>query len=278
MYTNEVIGTSEECASPKHAEHVDVFIHKTLPFLWKIRSHRIVQEGFQFFIKTEKSRGRQRKWDGVGVLKEKELKLEEVQAPHTLSGKFHHPFEIHKRAWPYFTCLLKTGGFWEFWVGRYISIIISFWNLSFSSSEHILYIIVLFVGVEPYLCTLVLEFSCKGAGPIPVILTRRYRQCQDTPQFNQVFKHFGKAGYQAVWVTTHHAMQSRYRFGRSHRFQRYFHCTKRPVSWPENLWPLTCLCSKANACRRVWTGAIARVWPFRSTHTSSNRNVIKPER
>jgi len=83
---------------------------------------------------------------------------------------------------------------------------------------------------------------------------------------------------QAVWVTTHHAMQSRYRFGRSHRFQRYSHCTKRPVSWPENLWPLTCLCSKANACRRVWTGAIARVWPFRSARTSSNHNVIEHER
>ena len=33
------------------------------------------------FIITEKSRDRERKWDGVGVMKDKEMKLEEVKVP-----------------------------------------------------------------------------------------------------------------------------------------------------------------------------------------------------
>ena len=36
------------------------------------------------FIITEKARARERKWDGVGVMKDEVLKLEEVKAPHTL--------------------------------------------------------------------------------------------------------------------------------------------------------------------------------------------------
>ena len=36
------------------------------------------------FIITEKTRVKERKWDGVGVMKDKELKLEDVKAPHTL--------------------------------------------------------------------------------------------------------------------------------------------------------------------------------------------------
>jgi hypothetical protein len=38
------------------------------------------------FIITEKARVRERKLDGVGVTKDKELKLEEVKAPRTLGG------------------------------------------------------------------------------------------------------------------------------------------------------------------------------------------------
>ena len=36
------------------------------------------------FIVTERTRTRERKWDGVGVMKDKEMKLEEVKGPHTL--------------------------------------------------------------------------------------------------------------------------------------------------------------------------------------------------
>ena len=38
----------------------------------------------QLFIITEKARAKERKWDVVGVVKDKELKLEDVKAPHTL--------------------------------------------------------------------------------------------------------------------------------------------------------------------------------------------------
>ena len=36
------------------------------------------------FIITKKSRDKQRKWDFVGVMKDKELKLEDVKTSHTL--------------------------------------------------------------------------------------------------------------------------------------------------------------------------------------------------
>ena len=36
-----------------------------------------------FFI-TEKSRVKERKWNGVGVMKDKEMKIENVKVPHTL--------------------------------------------------------------------------------------------------------------------------------------------------------------------------------------------------
>ena len=37
---------------------------------------------FRLFIVTEEARARERKWNGVDVMKDKELKLEKVQAPH----------------------------------------------------------------------------------------------------------------------------------------------------------------------------------------------------
>jgi len=39
------------------------------------------------FIITEKGRVRERRCEGVGVMKDKELKLEDVDAPHTLGGE-----------------------------------------------------------------------------------------------------------------------------------------------------------------------------------------------
>jgi hypothetical protein len=36
------------------------------------------------FIITEKKRAKVRKSDGVGVMKDKEMKIEDVKAPHTL--------------------------------------------------------------------------------------------------------------------------------------------------------------------------------------------------
>jgi len=39
---------------------------------------------FQLYIITEKARPKERKGDGVGVMKDKELKLEDVKSPHTL--------------------------------------------------------------------------------------------------------------------------------------------------------------------------------------------------
>ena len=38
-------------------------------------------------IRTEKTRARERQSDGVGVMKDKELKLEDVEAPHTPGGE-----------------------------------------------------------------------------------------------------------------------------------------------------------------------------------------------
>ena len=44
-----------------------------------------------FMIITEKSRNRERRWKGVGVMKDKELKVEDVKSPHSApsSFKFH---------------------------------------------------------------------------------------------------------------------------------------------------------------------------------------------
>ena len=42
------------------------------------------QQTVVLFIITEKGRGKERKWDGVGVMKDKEMKLEDVKVPHTL--------------------------------------------------------------------------------------------------------------------------------------------------------------------------------------------------
>ena len=46
------------------------------------------------FIITEKTRGKERKWNGVGVMKDKEMKLEDVKDPHTLG-------------WPSYILLVK---------------------------------------------------------------------------------------------------------------------------------------------------------------------------
>ncbi len=46
-----------------------------------------------FFIRTEKARAREKKWDGVGIMKDKELKLEGVEAPHTLGGESYVLFK-----------------------------------------------------------------------------------------------------------------------------------------------------------------------------------------
>ncbi len=47
-------------------------------------------ENIMLFIITEKSRATERKWDGVGVMKDKERKLEDVKTPsHTLLNIIH---------------------------------------------------------------------------------------------------------------------------------------------------------------------------------------------
>ncbi len=59
-----------------------------------------------FIIITEKTRTTERKWDGVGVMKDKELKLEDVKTPHTLGWvsynysytSIHTTIVIHRRS------------------------------------------------------------------------------------------------------------------------------------------------------------------------------------
>ena len=51
------------------------------------------QSHFMLFITKEKTKDRERKWDGVGVMKDKNLKLEDVEVPHTLGGVSHILFE-----------------------------------------------------------------------------------------------------------------------------------------------------------------------------------------
>ncbi len=45
------------------------------------------------FIVTEKTRDTERKWYGVGVMKDKELKIEDVKDPHTLGWASYILFE-----------------------------------------------------------------------------------------------------------------------------------------------------------------------------------------
>ena len=40
------------------------------------------------FMKTKKTRGKERKWDGVGVMKDKDLKVEDDKDPHTMGWGF----------------------------------------------------------------------------------------------------------------------------------------------------------------------------------------------
>jgi hypothetical protein len=57
------------------------------------------------FIITEKVRVKESKWDGVGVMKDKELKLEDVKAPHTLGWASYNycctsiPWRSRKPLW-----------------------------------------------------------------------------------------------------------------------------------------------------------------------------------
>ncbi len=62
--------------------------------------------GYFFIIITGKTRTTERKWDGVGVMKDKELKLEDVKTPHTLGWvsynysytSIHTTIVIHRRS------------------------------------------------------------------------------------------------------------------------------------------------------------------------------------
>ena len=45
------------------------------------------------FIIKEKAKVRERRWDGVGVMKDKKLKLEDVEVPHTLGEAWYILFE-----------------------------------------------------------------------------------------------------------------------------------------------------------------------------------------
>ena len=45
------------------------------------------------FMITEKTRCKERKWDGVGGMKDKEVNLEDVKAPHTLGWSSYILFE-----------------------------------------------------------------------------------------------------------------------------------------------------------------------------------------
>ena len=47
----------------------------------KYNGFKGAHKGEMLFIITEKARAKERKWDGVGVMKDKELKLEDVKAP-----------------------------------------------------------------------------------------------------------------------------------------------------------------------------------------------------
>ena len=47
------------------------------------------------FLRTDKARAKGRKAEGVGVLKNKELKLEETEASYTLGGAIKYT-EIHQ--------------------------------------------------------------------------------------------------------------------------------------------------------------------------------------
>ena len=50
--------------------------------------------GLLFIIKENvKTWVRERRWDGVGIMKDKEMKLDDVECPHTLCGSWYILFE-----------------------------------------------------------------------------------------------------------------------------------------------------------------------------------------
>ena len=56
-----------------------------LPFLsFLFPSSFPSRPSYILFIITEKARSKERKWDGVGVMKDKEVKLEDAKTPHPL--------------------------------------------------------------------------------------------------------------------------------------------------------------------------------------------------
>ena len=59
----------------------------------KCHSHFVI-----LFIVTEKERDKERKWHGVGVMKDKELKIEDVKVSHTLGWVSYivHSISIHR--------------------------------------------------------------------------------------------------------------------------------------------------------------------------------------
>ena len=60
-------------------DYIVLYLNIT-PFFVSCRSYL----GSLLFIITEKARVKERKRDGVGVMKDKELNLEDVKVPHTL--------------------------------------------------------------------------------------------------------------------------------------------------------------------------------------------------
>ena len=65
---------------------------------WKWKSPRSCYTSWtpptlSLFIVTEKTRDTERKWYGVGVMKDKELKIEDVKDPHTLGWTSYILFE-----------------------------------------------------------------------------------------------------------------------------------------------------------------------------------------
>ena len=55
---------------------------------WVYKNKRRINSSYKcpvvLFIITEEARSKERKWDGVGVMKDKEMKFEDVKTPHTL--------------------------------------------------------------------------------------------------------------------------------------------------------------------------------------------------
>ena len=61
--------------------------------MWVLVWWKTFVESESLFIIKEKAKARERRWDGVGVMKDKKLKLEDVEDPHTLGGAWYILFE-----------------------------------------------------------------------------------------------------------------------------------------------------------------------------------------